>query len=226
MTTEPVMLETLRERVTPQHTALLIIDMQKDFCVEGMGASRRPGRDLSRTRAIIPDLVRLRQAARESGALVAHIGFLTLPNHLSDGGPWLSQRRRATYASDSFAMANSGGAEFISELSPQDGEVTIHKHRYSGFKGTDLDMILRAQDIRTCIVTGVSTNVCVESTLRDAFEHGYYVVVPGDGTASWSKELGEGTLQNVTHRFGLVTTVDEILAIWRSHGAFAPRAAA
>lgn len=226
MTTEPVMLETLRERVTPQHTALLIIDMQKDFCVEGMGASRRPGRDLSRTRAIIPDLVRLRQAARESGALVAHIGFLTLPNHLSDGAPWLSQRRRATYASDSFAMANSGGAEFISELSPQDGEVTIHKHRYSGFKGTDLDMILRAQDIRTCIVTGVSTNVCVESTLRDAFEHGYYVVVPGDGTASWSKELGEGTLQNVTHRFGLVTTVDEILAIWRSHGAFAPRAAA
>ncbi len=226
MTTEPVMLETLRERVTPQRTALLIIDMQKDFCVEGMGASRRPGRDLSRTRAIIPNLVRLRQAARESGALVAHIGFLTLPNHLSDGGPWLSQRRRATYASDSFAMANSEGAEFISELSPQDGEVTIHKHRYSGFKGTDLDMILRAQDIRTCIVTGVSTNVCVESTLRDAFEHGYYVVVPSDGTASWSKELGAGTLQNVTHRFGLVTTVDEILAIWRSHSAFAPRVAA
>lgn len=226
MTTEPVMLESLRERITPQHTALLIIDMQKDFCVEGMGASRRPGRDLTRTRAIIPNLAKLRQAARNSGALVAHIGFLTLPNHLSDGGPWLSQRRRATYASDSFAMANSAGAEFISELTPQDGEITIHKHRYSGFKGTDLDMILRAQEIRTCIVTGVSTNVCVESTLRDAFEHGYYVVVPSDATASWSKELGESTLQNVTHRFGLVTTADDILEIWRSHSAFAPRVAA
>jgi ureidoacrylate peracid hydrolase len=170
--------------------------------------------------------VRLRRAARGRGVLVVHIGFLTLPHHLSDGGPWLSQRRRATYASDSFAIADSEGAQFISELSPEDAEVTIRKHRYSGFKGTDLDMVLRAQEIRTCIVSGISTNVCVESTLRDAFEHGYYVVVPSDGTASWSKELGEGTLQNVTHRFGLVTTVDEVLQIWHEHGVFGPRAAA
>ena len=226
MKPEPLMLESLRERIAPRHTALLIIDMQNDFCVEGMGASRRPGRDLTRTRAIIPNLVRLRQAARRQGALVVHIGFLTLPHYLSDGGPWLSQRRRATYASDSFAIANSEGARFIAELSPEDGEVTVHKHRYSGFKGTDLDMVLRAQEIRTCIVTGVSTNVCVESTLRDAFEHGYYVVVPSDGTASWSKELGEGTLQNVTHRFGLVTTVGEIVQIWQEQSAFAPGVAA
>lgn len=221
-----MMLGSLRERIAPRHTALLIIDMQKDFCVDGMGASRRTGRDLSRTQAIIPNLVKLRQAARNAGALAVHIGFWTLPNHLSDGGPWLSQRRRSTYAGDSFAMAGSEGAEFISELSPREGEVTVHKHRYSGFKGTDLDMILRAHEIRTCIVTGVSTNVCVESTFRDAFEHGYYIVVPGDGTASWSKELGEGSLQNVTHRFGLVTTVDEIVETWRGQVAFAPRAAA
>jgi len=215
MSTEPMMLDSLRERIAPRHTALLIVDMQKDFCVEGMGASRRPGRDLSSTRAIIPRLVKLRQAARDAGALVVHIGFWTLPDHLSDGGPWLSQRRRSPYASDSFAMADSEGAEFISELSPLEGEVAVRKHRYSGFKGTDLDMILRAREIRTCIVSGVSTNVCVESTFRDAFEHGYYVVVPGDGTASWSKELAEGSLQNVTYRFGLVATVDEIVQIWR-----------
>lgn len=215
MSTEPMMLDSLNERIAPRHTALLIVDMQKDFCVEGMGASRRPGRDLSSTRAIIPKLVKLRQAARDAGALVVHIGFWTLPGHLSDGGPWLSQRRRSPYASDSFAMADSEGAEFISELSPLEGEVAVRKHRYSGFKGTDLDMILRAREIRTCIVSGVSTNVCVESTFRDAFEHGYYVVVPGDATASWSKELAEGSLQNVTHRFGLVATVDEIVQIWR-----------
>jgi len=217
MTPEPAMLEGLRERVAPQHTVLLIVDMQKDFCVDGMGASRRPGRDLSRTKAIIPNLVKLRRAARDAGALVVHIGFWTLPHHLSDGGPWLSQRRRSTYASDSFAMAASEGAQFIPELSPAEGEVTVHKHRYSGFKGTDLDLVLRAKEIRTCIVTGVSTNVCVESTFRDAFEHGYYIVVPSDGTASWSKELGDNTLQNVIHRFGLVATVDEIIEAWRSN---------
>lgn len=219
MSAEPAMLGGLAERVAPLHTALLIVDMQKDFCVEGMGASRRPGRDLTRTRAIIPGLAALRRAAREGGALVVHIGFWTLPRHLSDDGPWLAQRRAATYASDSFAMAGSEGAQFIDELAPGEGEAVVHKHRYSGFKGTDLDMILRARGIRTCVVTGVSTNVCVESTYRDAFEHGYYVVVPGDGTASWSKELGEASLQNVAHRFGLVSTIEEIAALWRAAAA-------
>jgi ureidoacrylate peracid hydrolase len=60
----------------------------------------------------------------------------------------------------------------------------------------------------------VSTNVCVESTLRAAFDLGYYIVVPEDGTASWSKELGEGTLANVKHRFGLVSSVDAIAFCW------------
>lgn len=222
---EPVMLKDLRERVAPQHTALLIIDMQVDFCVDGAGTARA-GRDLSRTKAIIPNLVKLRDAANKAGALVVHVGFWTLEDHLSDGGPWLAQRRRSTFSGDRLAMEDSKGAEFIPELSPKRGEVAIRKHRYSAFQGTDLDMILRANDIRTCIVTGVSTNVCVESTFRAAFEHGYYIAVPTDGTASWSKELGEASLQNVTHRFGLVTTVDEIVESWRSHNAFSPRVAA
>ena len=215
MSTEPMMLDGLRERIAPRHTALLVIDMQKDFCVDGMGASRRPGRDLSGAQAIIPGLVKLRRAARDAGALVVHVGFWTLPDHLSDGGAWLAQRRSSTYASDSFTMAGSEGAQFISELSPAQGEAVVHKHRFSGFKGTDLDLILRAREIRTCVICGISTNVCVESTLRDAFEHGYYIVIPRDGTASWSKELAEGTLQNVSHRFGLVSTLDEIVATWR-----------
>jgi ureidoacrylate peracid hydrolase len=222
---EPAILESLRERIAPRHTALLIVDMQKDFCVDGMGTSRA-GRDLSRTQAIIPTLVTLLEAARAAGALVAHIGFWTLRDHLSDGAPWLAQRRRATFSSDSITMEDSDGAQFVADLAPRRGEVVVHKHRYSGFKGTDLDLILRAQEIRTCIVTGISTNVCVESTFRDAFEHGYYIAVPSDGTASWSKELGEASLQNVTHRFGLVTTVGEIVEAWRGCAAFAPRAAA
>lgn len=222
---EPVMLKDLRERVAPQHTALLIVDMQVDFCVDGAGTARA-GRDLSRTKAIIPNLVKLRDAASAAGALVVHVGFWTLEEHLSDGGPWLAQRRRSTFSGDKLAMENSKGAEFIPELSPKTGEVQIRKHRYSAFQGTDLDMILRANEIKTCIVTGVSTNVCVESTFRAAFEHGYYIAVPSDGTASWSKELGEATLQNVTHRFGLLTNVEEIVDAWRGQNAFGSRAAA
>ncbi len=75
------------------------------------------------------------------------------------------------------------------------------------------------------IPAGVSTNVCVESTLRDAFELGYYVCVPRDAVASWDMNLHEATLKTVTHRFGLVTTYEDVLGHWRSAGA-RPMAAA
>ena len=101
---EPTILPGLQERIAPWHTALLIVDMQKDFCIETM-ATAGTGRDLSRTKAIIPDLVRLRRTAREAGALVVHVGFLTLQHHLSDGGAWLAQRRRSPYANEAIAAA-------------------------------------------------------------------------------------------------------------------------
>lgn len=211
---EPTILQGLRERIAPRHTALVVIDMQKDFCVEGM-ATAGTGRDLSRTKAIIPALAKLRRSAREAGALIVHVGFLTLPHHLSDGGAWLAQRRQSPYANESIALEGREGTEFIAELMPEDGEVIVRKHRYSAFAGTNLDVILRAREVRTCIITGVSTNVCVESTLRAAFDHGYYIVVPRDATASWSEQLGEATLANVTHRFGLVSSVAEIVETWR-----------
>jgi ureidoacrylate peracid hydrolase len=106
--------------------------------------------------------------------------------------------------------------EFIDELKPAAGEFRVMKHRYSAFKGTDFDMLLRAHDIRTVVPTGVSTNVCVESTLRDAFEHTYYVCLPEDGCASWDMELHAATMKTANARFGLVTSVDEIIAIWKA----------
>jgi nicotinamidase-related amidase len=210
---EPEILTQTGDLLDPRHTALVIIDMQKDFCTPGFGADLA-GRDLGPTRSIIPALQVLLESARQAGVLVVHVGFWTLHNHLSDSGPWLSQRRRSTFSSDKLAMEGSPGAGFVDELAPRPGEVIIHKHRYSAFKGTDLGMILDARRIRTVVPTGVSTNVCVESTLRDAFENGYYVAVPRDGTASWSQKLYQGTLENVTHRFGLVTDISAITSIW------------
>lgn len=214
---EPEILATLEERIAPAHTALLLIDMQKDLVCDGFLCDRA-GRDLTATRSVIPQMSRLLVSARATGALVVHVGFSTYRDHLSDSGPWLAQRRRSTYSSDILCMEGTEGAEFIDELAPAAGELVVKKHRYSAFKGTDLDMILRARDIQTVIVTGVSTNVCVESTLRDAFETGYYVCIPSDATASWDMSLHEATLQTVTHRFGLVTATAEIERAWAAPG--------
>ncbi len=221
---EPHILQTLAERIAPEHTALVIIDMQKDLVLDGF-LTHQARRDLAATRSIIPNLERLLAEARGAGVVVCHVGFSTLPDHASDSGPWLAQRRRSTYTTDALCMAGSEGAEFIDALAPADGELVIHKHRFSAFKGTDLDMVLRARGVATVITTGVSTNVCVESTLRDAFETGYYVAIPSDATASWNMDLHEATLQTVTHRFGLVTTTEEILAVWEADAGAARRSA-
>ncbi|TDK51352.1 cysteine hydrolase family protein [Antarcticimicrobium luteum] len=210
---EPPILTNFAARFAPAHTALLIIDMQKDFCLDGYATSRA-GRPLDAAQGIVPALQSLLIAARRAGVLVCHVGFWTLEHHLSDTAPWLAQRRRATYASDRIAMEGSEGAEFIPELAPEPGEPVIRKHRYSAFKGTDLDMVLRARGIRSVVPTGVSTNVCVESTLRDAFETGHYTALPRDTCASWDMELHEATLKTANARFGLVCDSADLIHAW------------
>jgi ureidoacrylate peracid hydrolase len=212
---EPEILYGFAERFAPVHSALIIIDMQNDFCVDGYAADAA-GRPLAAAQAIIPPLVRLLTAAREARVLVCHVGFWTLPWHGSDSGPWLAQRRRSTYASDRIAIAGTPGAAFIDALAPTEGELQIRKHRYSAFKGTNLDMLLRAHGVRSVVTTGVSTNVCVESTLREAFELGYYLCVPRDGCASWDQSSHEATLRNVEARFGVVSDIDSLCGVWRA----------
>ena len=219
---EPEFFNNLEAMLNPSHTALIIIDMQKDFCCDDF-ATDKAGRSLDAAKSIIPVLVNFRQAAKDAGVLVVNVGFETYPDHMSDSGPWLKQRRRSSYASDKIAMSGTEGMEFIPELSPAEGELTISKHRYSAFKGTDLDMLLRARAIRTVVPCGVSTNVCVESTLRDAFEYSYYVCVPRDACASWDMELHAATLKTADARFGLVLSSEEIETVWR--GGNASRAA-
>lgn len=210
---EPKILPDLAARIDPAHCAVLIIDMQKDFCTAGYKAERA-GRDLSMAQAAIPRIARLLEGARATGALVVHVGFATEPDHGSDSGPWLAQRRRATFSAEDLCLTHSEGAEFVDELSPREGELTVRKRRYSAFTGTDLDLLLRARRVHSIICCGVSTNACVETTARAGFELDYYVIVPPDACGSWDRELHDATLRNINHRFGLTPCIDEVLATW------------
>lgn len=211
---EPEILPDLASRIEPAHCALLIIDMQKDFCSEGFGA-HRAGRNLAPVATVIPRIRRLLAGARAAGVTVIHVGFSTEPEHGSDSGPWLAQRRRSTFSAEDLCLTGSEGAEFIDALAPAPGELTVRKRRYSAFTGTDLDLLLRAHGVRSVICSGVSTNACVESTARAAFEHEYYVIVPHDACGSWDSNLHDGTLRNIDHRFGLTSGIDEIIALWQ-----------
>jgi ureidoacrylate peracid hydrolase len=101
-------------------------------------------------------------------------------------------------------LEGSWGAEFFL-LQPNSGEPIVTKHHYSAFVGTPLDGILRKNDIRTLVMTGVATNVCVDSTLRDGFFAGYYIVLLEDCVGSNSAAGHNGTLATVRNNIGTVT---------------------
>jgi len=211
----PTMLLAMEDRFSACRSALLLVDMQKDFCVHGFGAEQA-GRDISAARAVIEPIRGLLECARATGALVVHVAFSTLPGHASDSGAWLAQRRRSTASGDSLCITGTPGFEFIDELRPRKNELTIEKHRYSAFTATSLDMKLRLHGIESLVVTGVSTNACVESTARAGFELGYYICVPPDAVGSWDQHLHETTLQNINHRFGVTLPSAEIVSIWNA----------
>jgi ureidoacrylate peracid hydrolase len=91
------------------------------------------------------------------------------------------------------------------------------KHRYDAFLATDLDLVLRSNAVRTVVLTGVSTHVCVETTARSAFVRDYYTVVVADGCAAYSIEEHQASLRVIDRFFGEVAGMEEILPLWPKH---------
>ena len=210
----PEVLHELEEKARPDRAALLLIDMVNDFLHPEGKTAVRAGRPIGQARAVIPSMRRLLEAARSAGVLVLHCQHTTLPGGASHSGPWLDARSRATYSVEDVCMEGSWGQQIIDELCPVEGDVIVKKYRYSAFAGTNLDMVLRSAGRLTTICCGVSTNVCVEATAREAFSHDYYVVVPSDACASWDMALHEATLASVKHRYGAVCMSEELVALW------------
>ncbi|MBJ7594282.1 MAG: cysteine hydrolase [Candidatus Dormibacteraeota bacterium] len=211
----PRILRTLRDKVRPEITALLIIDMCNDFIHPEGKTAGRAQRPIAHAVAVIPQIQRLVEAARAAGVLAVYGQHTTLPGHASDSGSWLDARSRATYSVEDICVDQTWGQQIINELAPAASDVVVKKHRYSAFAGTNLDMVLRSAGILTTVCCGVSTNVCVESTAREAFSHDYYVVVPADACASWDMSLHEAALASARHRYGTVCTAAELEQIWR-----------
>jgi ureidoacrylate peracid hydrolase len=210
------MLSTLSEKVDPKHAALVLVDVQNDFCADG-GAMHREGRDLTLVRQMIPRLERLLEAARTAKVRCVWIrcAYNTGPNHyLSE--VWLEQakrRRNGAYVQYPVCEPGEWNGDFF-QVKPLADEAIVTKHRYGAFEGTDLDLVLRSRGIRSVIMTGVATNVCVETTARQAFLKDYYVVFASDCSATFSQAAHDATLYNIDQFFGQVASSDEIMACW------------
>ena len=213
-------LDTLDKKARPEHTALLVIDVQNDFCADA-GIMAEEGFDVSQAQAMAARLPPVLSAARAAGVLVVFVRNVYSSEHnfyLSDA--WLEQasrRRAGSYTRRPVCRAGTWEGDFYGDVRPEPCDPVVTKHRFNAFRNTDLDTILRAHGVRTIVMTGVATNVCVETTARDGFMRDYYVVFTDDGTAAYAEEDHQATLRNIDRFFGQVVQLADLQAIWMSN---------
>ncbi|MEW6263898.1 MAG: cysteine hydrolase [Thermodesulfobacteriota bacterium] len=204
-------LDLLSQILPPAQSALLVVDMQNDFC-SPQGRLAATGGSVAMIQEMIPRLSFFLVRAREMGVRIIYLRHINSPEAMSEA--WLSREVLSGRNKVNLAEPETWGSEIIAELTPGPGDLIVLKHRYSGFVQTRLDLVLRAKKIKGVVVTGVSTNVCVDSTARDAFMRDYFVVLPEDGVASTVRELHLPALVNLARYFGRVTRFEFILAAW------------
>lgn len=194
-----------------EQTALFVIDMQNDF-VHQEGAFGRAGYDVMKYQRLVPVIQDLTRHARLSGVPVLVAGMSH--NEENDGDDAWIQRRRGTGHPDS-CRTGTWGAEFFQGLEPHAEDTVIWKHRYSAFVNTPLHGMLAEMGVKTLVFTGINTNTCVESTIRDAHLLGYHVLLVRDATACAYDDAYEPSLRNIARHFGFVVESEQIKTIWK-----------
>lgn len=209
-------LTELEELVDPSRAALVIIDMQRDFVEEGF-AFDRLGVDMTMYPPVRARIATMLAEARAAGVLVVHVQMTTLPGGLSESPAQLRFNMRLHGQSHTgplrYTQQGDPGREFVDELAPRVGELVVPKWRSSGFWGTNLDLLLSSNGIETAVITGCTTEGCVESTARDALFNDYYVVIVEDCVASDDRAQHDASMLLMRHRFDVATSTD-IIATW------------
>lgn len=216
--------ETIEELVNPAHTVLLVVDVQNDFCSPGGGEDLRlhqTGRDIGILyRPMLDALKRLIEAARLAGTLVVYLFTNSFEDHRTDSAAhiWhLMRAHQVRHPKDikRFVLAGTWGAEIVESVAPGPRDIVICKFRNGGFVHTQLEHVLRSNDIKTVIATGVVTEGCVESTVRGALERDFFVVMAKDCVGSYRDELAKGALLILERRCDIIAS-KEIVEAWEA----------
>jgi nicotinamidase-related amidase len=189
-------------------TALIIIDMQNDFCSRG-GFGEVLGNDITPTRAIIPVIQQLLQSARDARILIVHTREGHLPD-LTDCPPaklaWSKQQGAGigdVGPMGRILVRGEKGHAIVPELTPNVGEFIIDKPGKGAFYKTELDQLLKQNDIESLLLCGVTTHVCVHTTLREANDRGYRCLVLEDATAAFDLADHQTAIQMVRYQGGI-----------------------
>jgi ureidoacrylate peracid hydrolase len=200
----------------PSETAVIVVDMQNAYATEG-GYVDIAGFDVSGAAAAVAQTKKFLDAARAAGITVIFFQNGWDKDYLEAGTPgspnWhksnaLKTMRARPELAGTLLAKGTWDYAIVDDLVPQPGDLVIPKTRYSGFFNTNIDSVLRARGIRTLVFVGVATNVCVESSLRDAFHLEYFGVVLKDATHHLGPAfIQEASLYNIEKFFGWVSTV-------------------
>lgn len=189
---------TLRKK----KACLLVVDMQNEFLTESGGAFFHNAQD------IVYNVKRLIEACRKVRVPVVYTGHRH-EDPAVDGG--MTAEWWPEIKSGQCLVKGQKGAEIFAPLAPSKGERVIWKHRYSAFYNTDLEIVLRGMGVTDLIITGILTNVCCETTARDAFMRDFRVFFVADATATTEPEFQVATLKNLAYAFAYAITVDSLL---------------
>lgn len=190
--------------VNPKDTAILVIDLQKGFVNEGAFC------EVPAARKMLPRLQRLIDVCKKQSIPVIY----TRMSHRFIRSTVYPDLWPSHFNADGSPILVPGSKEFelIEELKVEEGDILLDKDRYSAFFGTPLDLILKERGVKTLIVTGLASNVCCESTVREAFFLNYRVIFVDDLNVTLNDEMHRWAVENIRLVFGYVLSSDELIA--------------
>lgn len=208
-------------------TALVVVDMQNAYSTQG-GYLDLAGFDVSSTGPVIQQIRKALATARAAGMPVVFFQNGWDPDYVEAGGPGspnfhksnaLKTMRKRPELQGQLLAKGGWDYQLVDELQPEPGDIVVPKTRYSGFYNTNFDSLLRSRGIRNLVFTGIATNVCVESTLRDGFFLEYFGVVLADATHQAGPAFAqEAALFNIETFFGWVSSVEDFCSTFANQG--------